>query len=241
MKQTIQIQPRFRAVLFSALLFLSGCISERSLGPEVTERRSVGAFEAVKVQNGIDLRITAGQSEHIEVKSAKNSIDDLKTEVEDGVLKIYFTGSWGLGRWGEVSVQGQHLSAIQASSGSDIDSETTITADHLRVKCSSGSDIRAKVQTGYLEVECSGGSDAVIGGSADELRSATSGGSDLKAFDLVVREARLRCSGGSDIRIHVTDALYAEASGGSDIAYRGSPEVLEIDTSSGSDVTRVGE
>jgi hypothetical protein len=231
-----------RILLSVAWLWLAtACISERSLGPQITEQRDVGRFEGVKVQHGIDVYIAPGISEKIEVKTAKRLVEDLRTEVKNGVLSIYFSDSWSIGRYGSVYIHAEHLRLIEASSGSDVRSDAIIGAPDLVIRCSSGSDIKADVETDYLEISCSSGSDVVVAGKADRLQATTSSGSDLNAMNLVVGEARLKTSSGSDIRLQVVDALYAKASGGSDILYRGNPSVVEIDTSSGSEVRKAGD
>ena len=55
------------------------------------EVRNVSSFHAIEVSNGIDLIITQGNDEAVAVSAATPEIRNrIKTEVENGKLKIYF-------------------------------------------------------------------------------------------------------------------------------------------------------
>jgi hypothetical protein len=77
-----------------------------------------------------------------------------------------------------------------------------------------------------------------ISGVANKLEARTSSGSDLRGSELRVRDAELVSSGGSDISIHVDNTLEAKASGGSDIKYSGDPTIINLETSSSSDIVK---
>ena len=63
--------------------------------------------------------------------------------------------------------------------------------------------------------------------------------SSKNGYDFEVENATLECSSGSDVKAHVTKTLNVKASSGSDVKYRGNPELLDINTSSGSDLNKI--
>jgi len=82
----------------------------------------------------------------------------------------------------------------------------------------------------------SGGSDATVSGTGDEISVDASGGSDVDLASFEVVNASVVASGGSDVTVNASGTLNADASGGSQVYYLGSPTMGQIDTSGGSDV-----
>jgi hypothetical protein len=67
-----------------------------------------------------------------------------------------------------------------------------------------------------------------------------SGGSDFNGFELTAEYAIIQTSGGSDAAITVTKEMAAEASGGSDINYKGNPVIKYKSASGGGSVSKRG-
>ena len=212
-------------------------------GNEKNETRNVKNFHAVKVSSGIDLYIRMGDSESLKIEADEDVIDDIKTEVKDGTLHIYMKRQNNLFNWGfnetrKVFVTVKNLEKIDASAGSDVESENRLEGDKLEIEASSGSDVKLDVYYKTVSLDASSGSDARISGKAKTFIAEASSGSDIKAYDLEVAIAKVKASSGSDISITVTDELYARASSGADVNYRGNPGIRDSDTSSGGDVNR---
>jgi len=223
------------------LIFLFSSIL---INAQSTEKRDVGNFKSIAVQSGIDLHITQSDDQSVEIRAKSDVIEDVMTSIEGNTLKIYLdkkNRKWnGWKNTGPIDayVSVAYLNRLTASGGSDVDCAGKWKSDDLEIKASGGSDIEMSVDVDHLQVECSGGSDMDINGNADNLDLTSSGGSDFNGRQLVVKEANIQSSGGSDVYIHVTDKLVARASGASDIHYSGNPEIRDIDTSSSSDVKK---
>jgi hypothetical protein len=215
------------------------CIGNLNMGPVEKETRKIGAFNEIEVSHGINLYLTTGKSNHLEVETAKSILSRLITEVKGDKLKIYFSGSFIMPTTANVYLEATSVSNITTSGGSDVIGENTLHTEDLKLTASGGSDIRLEVDTQYLEVNVSGGADIVLSGRAKYMEVKTSGGSDFKGFELIVQKAKLHASGGSDIRVYVEDDLEARASGGADIRYKGNPRTIDTKNSAGGDISRV--
>ena len=62
--------------------------------------------------------------------------------------------------------------------------------------------------------------------------------SDYGAFDLESEEARIDVSSAGDARVFVTKEIDADASSGGSVFYRGNPDKVYIDASSGGKVRK---
>lgn len=222
-------------LLLAFILQAQTCV-EKDLGPIKKETRDVGAFTAIEVSDGIDVYLSQSEAKPLSVEAQEQLIDDLVTEVEGDVLKIYLDRSFSFVRTARVNITAPIIKKVITSGGSDFIAETIIAGKELVLEASGGSDIKIEVDVEHLGIKTSGGSDVDISGNANKLVAKTSGGSDLNGFGLAVHKAKLESSGGSDIEIHVLDELWAIASGGSDIIYKGNPSDIKIESSSSADV-----
>ena len=102
------------------------------------------------------------------------------------------------------------------------------------MEISGGSDFKGKIETDELKVNASGGSDISISGKATRLTIDANGGSDFNGYDITSDICNVQASGGSDVEITVNKELSANASGGSDIHYKGTGLIRDIKTCGGS-------
>ena len=222
-------------------IVLGANIQSFAFSSEKTENRNLKNFNAIKISSGIDLYLRMGETEEVKVVADGDIIDKVITEVKDGTLKIYMkqnnNWNWGITKSRKVYVSVKELVRLDASSGSDVNSENTLTGESLEVKASSGSDVNLDIHYKNFSVDASSGSDARISGKTKNLKVEASSGSDVKAQYLESVICKVSVSSGSDATVNVSEELYANASSGGDVRYYGNPQVKDINESSGGDVT----
>jgi len=206
-----------------------------------SQERNVKGFNAIKVSTGIDLYLSMGNDESVKIVADDDIIDDIKTEVKDGTLLIYMKQknswfNWNGNQSRKAYVTVKELVALDASSGSDVETETTLEGDELEVNVSSGADVKLQLHIKNFSIDTSSGSDAKLSGSVKYLNAEASSGSDINASDLEAAFCKAKASSGSDISLTVTEEIQAKASSGGDIVYSGNPKTKDIDESSGGDV-----
>lgn len=216
--------------------------TERSINDANVQKREVSSFHAIQTEDGIDIYLTQGNEEALAVSASKTEYrDKIVSKVENGVLKLSYDDTWRLnwqGRRLRAYVSAKNIDAIEASGGSDILVQGTLSGDRLQLHQSGGSDFAGAVKLRDLDVEISGGSDVDISGATENLKVEASGGSDFLAFNLMAQNAVIDASGGSDARLNVARELTAEATGGSDIDYKGTPSVKRSSSSGGGSVSK---
>ena len=228
--------------LFS-LLIVAGLITtasaQKTINDANAQKRNVSGFHAIEVSGGIDLYLSQGE-EAVAVTAAKTEYrDKIITEVKDGVLKIWFDWKnsskfeWS-NRKMKAYVSFKNIDRLEGSGGSDINVDGSIKVAKLEMEISGGSDFDGKVETSELEIQASGGSDVRISGKATRLAIDASGGSDFKGYDLASDICNVEASGGSDVQVTVNKELSANASGGSDVYYKGTGLIRDLKTSSSS-------
>ena len=235
---------KYFILLAFAAIIAGSCFAQKSISDPNAVTRKVTSFHAIEISDGIDLYLTQGNAEAVAVSAAKDEVRErIITEVDNGVLKIYFDQKLFNMEWGnrkmKAYVSFKTLDKLKASGGSDINVEGSINRGKLIMNFSGGSDFHGKVSSSDLQIEASGGSDVYVSGTASTFRLHASGGSDFHGYDLVTDNCNLKASGGSDINITVNKELNVEASGGSDVHYKGNA-VIKSMSGSDSSVKKAG-
>lgn len=209
-----------------------------------TQVRPVPHFTAINVGTGIELTITAGHDQRVEVSADTPELRDrIETTVKDGVLTLRYNNEGDLqGRLRrnkhlQASITADQLTALSAHSGAEVHTSGDFDADKFALELSSGAEVHATFATASLSVRQSSGSESSLAGQATIVEVRTSSGAECNGRDLRVDRARAEASSGSSIKLTVKDDLVAEASSGADISYSGSPQLTKR-TSSGGGVSR---
>ena len=219
-----------------SLLAVTGLIlsasAQKTINDANAQKRNVSGFHAIEVSGGIDLFLSQGD-EAVAISASKDEYrDKIITEVKNGVLKIWFDWKsnvkidWS-NRKLKAYVSFKSLDGLEASGGSD-------------VIVDGGSDFKGKVESDDLIINASGGSDVNISGKAAKLTIDASGGSDFSGYDFAADICNVEASGGSDVHVTVNKELTANASGGSDVFYKGSGLIRDLKTGGGS-IKKVGK
>ncbi len=234
------IKNKMRHMKRQLLTLTMAIITATTLFSQIKEVRETEPFTSITASSGIDVYLTQGDETKVEVEANKNSLHRIITEVKDETLHIYVNGKfkWSSKDTKKVYVTAPAFKKINASGGADIRSTGSIHEENLKVISSGGADVYLTSQSQFIKLICSGGADISIKGNTDTLDAVCSGGSDIDANKLIAKYADVNASGGSDIEVNVSEELKANASGGGDVNYTGSPKSKKINESGGGDVTR---
>ena len=204
--------------------------------------RQVSAFSSVQVGGAFDVIFTQGGSHAVAVSASDPAmLGQIVTEVEGGTLKIRFESKgmkWGRDHKLRAYVSAPTIDALSAGGASTVLIEGVLKTKDLRLEISGASDFRGNVDVENLRLSTSGASDVLVGGKATHARVNISGSSDIKAFDLNVDYADVNASGSSDVSITVQKEIKVEASGASDINYKGAGIVRQVSLSGSSDLKK---
>ncbi|HEX2605855.1 MAG TPA: head GIN domain-containing protein [Flavisolibacter sp.] len=229
------------ALSLAALVNISQ--AQKVINDPNAEARTISSFHALQVSNSFDVIISQGNEESIAVSASnKEDLAYIKTEVDNGVLKIWFDQKnkmWPKNRKLKAYVSVKSLDAIRAGGASDINIEGGLTAANLKIDFSGASDLEGQINvSGNLDIELSGASDITINGSANTVKIDLSGASDVKAYDFKTSICSVEASGASSVHISVDKELSARLSGASSVSYKGDGLIRDIKTSGASSISR---
>lgn len=202
------------------------------------EREVTAPFDKITVSQGIKLYISLEKDATIVVETDENLHEYLKTEINEGVLKIHFDGYIATSKAKKVYITTPDLQSIKASSGSLVKSENILTGERLQVNTSSGASMELEVDTNDLFAKSSSGSSIELVGNTKNYESESSSGSRIDSYELISTYATAKVSSGAHTSLFVENELIAKASSGGSIKYKGNPKLRDNKASSGGRISQ---
>lgn len=205
--------------------------------------REARDFHGISVSSAFDVYITQGGTEAVAVSASEEKHRDrIKVEVKAGILHIDYDSkglSWKSGNKKlKAYISFKNIDRLKVSGACDVFITGTLKADNLDIDQSGASDLKGKLDVNKLTVDLSGASDITLSGTANQLSIEASGASGFKGYDLITEVCDARVSGASDIKITVNKELSANASGASDLRYRGNGVIRDIKSSGSSSISK---
>jgi len=216
MKRTMTV------ALVVMVALLAGCalIPISGSGNVVTREETFTGFDQLDISHGFTVDVRQAEDFSVVIRVDDNVEKYLEVAKKGSTLQIGLKPNVNVtSRTLQAEVTMPELAGLELSGGCD----GTVTGFE---------------STKALDLDLSGGSDATLTGSAGDVTIDISGGSeaDLSGFSVV--DANVEASGGSEVTVNASGRLDADASGGSEVYYIGSPTLGTIDESGGSSVRR---
>jgi hypothetical protein len=208
-------------------------------GPKVAQDLAVPAFQGVNLAAGGKVYLSLGKSQSVRVEAQQNIIDNILTEVKDGVWNIRFDkpvrGHEGLSIW----IAMPTLDKARVSGSGSIIGESTFTGlKTLDLTISGSGNISLDLGAAELNSSISGSGDMILKGSAGKHNLRISGSGNIKAAELKSRETQVRISGSGNCHVDASEELIVSTSGSGDVFYNGRPRVQAKVNGSGKVIPR---
>ena len=197
--------PRLALLLVPALA-LGGCAVGDD-GPRTSQTRDVEPFTRVDNRDSVDVRLRVGEPLSVRVLAGEKVIDDVRTEVRDGTMKVTFDHS-GFGG-GNVVVE----ASVPELTGVVVDGSGNVEA--------------SGVDGGELDVVSDGSGDVMLEGTVERLAVDVDGSGDADLAGLDAREAHVFVGGSGEAEVSAAERLAVEVDGSGDVRYHGDPAVTQ--------------
>jgi len=210
-------------------------IGRKGEGPVKTETRDVTGFHGVKSSIAGDIEVSVAETYFVEVQAQENLLPILKTEVEDGGLKIYFSENVSHSEGLKIRVSAPAFDQFSIGGSGTIRVLTPLQADNMKLEIAGSGDIFLPQGTlGTVKTSIAGSGGIELGGTANSMKSEIAGSGDVKAKALTVNELEVEISGSGSVTCDVRNALKASIAGSGDVYYSGQPTVEANVSGSGS-------
>lgn len=231
---------RASSLLILAAVMTAGCNQVHGSGRIVSDIRAPLPFSALEVCCAWHLTLVESATASVTLTGDDNILSQMELLQAGDVLQIRYTtdadyvpslpividvGTTGLARF--------------SGSGAVTVVSSVSQAEVLTVEASGGSSLRfSAIDTQDLRLSTSGGSAATFAGRAPRQRIEVSGAGTYEGLELVSVDATVILSGASRARLSVSGSLEVQASGASEVEYRGDASVVS-ELSGESTVTRL--
>jgi hypothetical protein len=187
--------------------------------------------------------IEQGSAESLTIEAEDNLLPNLKTEVKNGTLEIFYRRENGKHvnptQTVKITIVVKDLTNVDFTSAGDLTVDGLKT-NALEVSLSGAGNIKLdKILVKALDVSLSGAGSSTASGTADDLNLSISGFGDFKGADLHSKNAQVDISGAGSATVWVDDDLDAQISGAGSVSYYGSASVTRQISGVG-DITHAG-
>ena len=176
-------------------------------GVGATKARPIGAFSSVRVSSGLQVDVSVGKSEPLEISGDDNLLEHVSARVENGTLLLDTDKKLKRKQPLKVRVGTEKLEAIRLGYSADA-KVRGVSADAFRI-------------------ELAGGSSLVVQGSCQRLEviTRTAAKADLSGFSAA--KAAVTSADTSSVVLGHLEELTVTQSGLSRVTYRGDPKLTQ--------------
>ena len=233
---------RLMAFLFVLLLTTMACsITRRTPTPTpqtiekdqtmlVSEIRQLGVFTKIEMDGGATVILVQGNEHSIKVEGTQRIVDQLRTEVKDGVLVIDYRDRKLFELWAEnptLTITFKDLSDFRLDGGVELKADD-LNLEKINFTINGGASVRLNnLVVNTLNMSLAGGGDIHVFGVAENLTIDVSGGTNFEAGDLKCTNVSVKIAGAGNVEVWAMDKLNLDLAGAYSVSYWGSPEITQ--------------
>ncbi len=203
------------------------------------QQRAVSNFDGVAINGSIKAIVQFGNKESLRFEGDQDAIDELITEVKNGVLIIRSKNKWG--EWNRkfrnsritAYITAKRITSLTMSGSGSIDVLNQINTSELATTVSGSGNIRATANVKSLSAVVSGSGNISIQGKANEANITIGGSGNFRGSDMQTQTASTTVSGSGSIYVAPNKRLNAVVSGSGNVFYSGDPVVEKTVSGSG--------
>jgi hypothetical protein len=219
------------------LLLMLSSISIGLKAQKSTVERDLATYNQLEISGALSVHLLKGETPRISITAEEKEIENIVTEVTNGVLKISMKGK-------PENVQLQlfytELNSIKQSGATKVFSEESVNSPKLYLETTGASLASLQLNTSNLTTNISGAGEVSLMGSADVHTTKISGAGVLKAYDLQTQTTDATISGAGEARVNATAVLNANVSGAGSVKYKEDPEKLNVNVKGAGSAQKAG-
>lgn len=205
-------------------------------GDVVTQELLINEFTGVKSRGNSQVYITQGNDFKVEVEGQQNIIDNIETDIQDGVWEIEFEDCQRDFTTLKIYITMPVIERLEVSGSGDMFGQDVFLVENIHLKVDGSGSIDVAVDDATdVDARISGSGKIKLAGITNYLGSKISGSGDLKAYDLEANIGNIKISGAGDAEVTVYDELDVKISGSGDVYYKGNP-IINVDISGSGDL-----
>lgn len=194
------------------------------------EDRLVSPFTALYIDGLMNVYLQPGAKEKLTIKADDHILPQVKTVVENGILKVYTEGLIRGERIKDAYITYVHLDSIHAAGVGTLTSRDVLPLDSFLLRATRAAEVRLQIQAKQLDLRMHDNANVQLAGAVNEFICSINDHGDMMAYNLKANKAKVNLITGPQspgiARIHVLDSLWANVSGPRHLYYKGEPRFV---------------
>ncbi|GAB3811142.1 head GIN domain-containing protein [Pontibacter rugosus] len=190
-----------------------------------TRTLDMAAISGVEVSGSTKVYISRGNPQRVEVRGQGNVLDELETEVDNGVWDIEFDRCLRNHKKVEIHITVPELHVARVGGSGSIELEDVFESREFKTSVSGSGNVLLRVATDKLDARISGSGTIRAAGVANEQDISISGSGNYLASDVNSKKVEVNVSGSGEAEVNAANQLDAKISGSGRVYYTGNPSV----------------
>lgn len=198
---------------------------------------SASQFKQVKVAGNIHLELIASDSTFLKFEE-ESEANKLNISWGNGMLTLKTPTEFKKTPAIKVKLYFAELSGLEINRGAVVQSVDTLPFRTLSISADTGGKAEFALYADSISARVVKGSDIILRGNTRSLSVIANSAGNFLGYELDAKKAWVKANTGAQIKVYSTEYLNANSSGGAFVGYMGNPELKEVTSSLGGDITQ---
>lgn len=208
----------------------------KGVGEVVKKSLSVDAFHGVNLEGSMDVVLTQGATQAVEVEAQANLIELIETKVVNGIWEITMKDRYSTDKTFTVHITAPVIDQVHVDGSGDVTSNGTFISGAMELAVAGSGNITIAFNSKKVDADIAGSGDMVLSGTADKLKVSVAGSGDVDARNLKTADAVVNIAGSGDVVLDASQSVEASIAGSGDVSYSGAPARISRNVMGSGDV-----
>ncbi len=195
----------------------------KGVGEVVKKSLTVDALHGIELEGSMDVVLTQGAVQSVEVEAQANLIELLETNVKNGIWTIETKDGYTTNKAFIIRITAPVIDEVSLDGSGDITCNGTFKSEAMQLAIAGSGNITMNFESKEANAAIAGSGDMVLTGTCTKLSVAVAGSGDVNAKALKASDASVDIAGSGDVTLDASQSLEASIAGSGDVSYKGSP------------------
>lgn len=196
------------------------------------DRSTTGKFHSVDASGALSIYVKQDSGQQVvRVEADENLQELIEIHEENGTLYVSPRDNFNLDPSNnaiKIFVTAPQFRSLEVTGASNIYSENRLTSSEtLDIHLTGASEGSLEIKAPRINADLTGASHISLSGETKDLDIEGAGASEVKCFELKTENTRLDISGACSAQVFASVKLEVEASGASEVRYKGTPAITQ--------------